>query len=128
MSDFREFRSKFEGLLAAARTKAARAPSRRPTRLRTVWVWCKSRQPSYVRLRSGRPAAHGAIGYRATRLHPDLRSDAAADQRYRLVQFRLAAPGDVDERAFFNEALGGGETYSAAATSDEGNFSLELWH
>jgi hypothetical protein len=44
-------------------------------------------------------------------------SDAAADRRYRLVQ-------DVDERAFFNEALGDGETFSAAATSDEGNFSL----
>jgi hypothetical protein len=55
-------------------------------------------------------------------------SDAAANQRYRLAQLRLAAPGDVDERAFFNEALGGGETYSAAATSDEGDFSLELWH
>src|SRR5216684_8870442 len=55
-------------------------------------------------------------------------SDAAADQRYRLVQFRLAARGDVDERTFFNEALGGGETHSAAAASDDGNFSLELWH
>jgi hypothetical protein len=40
----------------------------------------------------------------------------------RLVHFRLAARGDVDERAFFNEAFGCGETYSAAATSDEGNF------
>src|SRR6202030_4165507 len=34
--------------------------------------------------------------------------DTAADKRYRLVQFCLAAPGDVDERAFFDEALGGG--------------------
>src|SRR3984893_3997711 len=55
-------------------------------------------------------------------------SDAAADQRYRLIQFRLAARGAVDERSFFNEAFGGGEAYSAAATSDEGNFSLEFWH
>src|SRR6516164_2118929 len=37
MRDFREFRSKFEGLLAAARKKAARgAPDRRPTRLREL--------------------------------------------------------------------------------------------
>ena len=39
MRDFREFRSKFEGLLAAARKKAALArgaPARRPTRLREL--------------------------------------------------------------------------------------------
>src|SRR5215475_1069288 len=39
MRDFREFRSKFEGLLAAARKKAAHArgaPARRPTRLREL--------------------------------------------------------------------------------------------
>src|SRR6266404_3042417 len=54
--------------------------------------------------------------------------DTAADQRYRLVQFRLAAPGDVDERAFFDEALGGGETYSAAAACDDSDFSFELLH
>jgi hypothetical protein len=28
--------------------------------------------------------------------------------------------------AFFNEAFGGSETYSAAAASDEGNLSVEL--
>jgi hypothetical protein len=46
----------------------------------------------------------------------------------RLIQFRLAAPCDVDERTFLSEALGGGETYSAAATGDDGNFSFEVWH
>src|SRR5258705_13310078 len=55
-------------------------------------------------------------------------SDVAADQQCRPVQFRLAARGDVDKRAFFDEAFDGGETYSAAATSNESNFSLELWH
>src|SRR5207247_10151001 len=54
--------------------------------------------------------------------------DAVADQRYRLVQFRLAAPGDVDERAFFDEALGGGEAYTATAARDDSDFSLELRH
>ena len=69
------------------------------------------------------PVEIGKVGY--VTLHC---GDAAPDLRYRLVQFRLTAPGNVDERAFFNEALGGGETHSAAATSDEGNVSLELWH
>ena len=32
-------------------------------------------------------------------------NDTAANQRYRLVQFRLAAPDDVDECAFINERL-----------------------
>src|SRR5207245_2894285 len=54
--------------------------------------------------------------------------DAVADQRYRLVQFRLAAPGDVDERAFFDEALGGGEAYTATAARDDSDFSLQLRH
>src|SRR6202007_448656 len=54
--------------------------------------------------------------------------DAPADQRHCFIQFYLAAPDDVDERTLFNEALGGGETHSAAAASDECNFSLELWH
>lgn len=40
----------------------------------------------------------------------------------------VAARGDVDECAFFDEAFGGSETYSTAAASDEGNFSLKLWH
>jgi hypothetical protein len=33
-----------------------------------------------------------------------------ADQRYGLVQLSLATAGDVNETAFFNEPLGGGET------------------
>ena len=53
------------------------------------------------------------VRQRPTAIH--LQSDAAADQRDRLIQFRLAAPGDVDERAFLNEAFGSGEIYSAAA-------------
>jgi hypothetical protein len=48
-------------------------------------------------------------------------SDAVGDRRYLPVQ-------GVDERAFFNEALDGGETLSAAATSDYCNFSFEPWH
>src|SRR2546426_8894405 len=54
--------------------------------------------------------------------------DGVADQRYRLLEFRLAAPGDVDERAFFDEALGGGEAYTATAARDDSDFSLELRH
>ena len=53
---------------------------------------------------------------------------ASPPPRLRHEDSGLAAPVDVDERAFFNEALGGGETHSAAATSDESNFSFELWH
>ncbi len=50
--------------------------------------------------------------------------DTAADKRYRLVQFCLAAPGDVDERAFFDEALGGGETHTARAAGNHGDLVL----
>ena len=46
--------------------------------------------------------------------------DAADDRSDRLVQFVLAAGEDIDERAFFNEALGGGETLSAAAPERRG--------
>jgi hypothetical protein len=55
-------------------------------------------------------------------------NDTAANQRYRLVKFRLTAPGNVNEFTFINEALGRGETLSATATSDDSDFSLELRH
>src|SRR5438552_18540917 len=69
------------------------------------------------------PVESGEVG------HVSLyRGDAVADQRYRLVQFRLAAPGDVDERAFFDEALGAGEAYTTTAARDDSDFFLELRH
>jgi hypothetical protein len=52
----------------------------------------------------------------------------AATAAVSFIQLHLAAPAYVHERPLFDEALGGGETHSAAAARDECNFSLELWH
>src|SRR5260370_10629025 len=54
--------------------------------------------------------------------------DIAADLGDGLVEFGQAAAGDVDERSFFNEALGGGETYPAAAARDDGDLSFKFRH
>src|SRR5262249_42694842 len=53
------------------RSRSANPPP--DTTARADRVWRKSRQPSYVRLRSRTPTAQGAISHRATWLHPDCR-------------------------------------------------------
>src|SRR6266536_3295284 len=53
-----------------SRSRSARPPPDKAAR--TDRGWCKSRQPSYVRLRSRTAATQRAISHRATWLHPDL--------------------------------------------------------
>jgi hypothetical protein len=54
--------------------------------------------------------------------------DIAADLGDGLVKLGPAAAGDVDERSFLNEALGGGEAYPAAAARDDGYLSFKFRH
>src|ERR1700676_2502370 len=54
--------------------------------------------------------------------------DAAPDRLQRLVELLLAAARYEDIRAFVDEALRRGETYSRGASGNHGNLSLQLAH
>ena len=50
---------------------------------------------------------------------------AVADQRFGLVQLALAAPGDEDVGAFFDEPLRGRQPDTATAAGDHGDLSIQ---
>ena len=54
--------------------------------------------------------------------------DVAADVLYGFVELILAAAGDEDVSAFFDEELGGGEGHAGGGSGDDGDFCFELAH
>src|SRR5713226_8066317 len=55
-------------------------------------------------------------------------SDAVADRLHCLVEFSLAASGDEDTGAFFDEELCDGQAYPLGPSSNDRHFSSQLAH